>query len=70
MQHCISLRYTGCYFNTLIYGNMIASVVIFVTLHNDSTKLLSIFIILCIISMAYLLLVTVILLNKQTLAEH
>jgi len=45
---CVSLRCTACYFDPFIYCNMIADVVVFITLPNYIAMLLSVFIILCV----------------------
>lgn len=47
--YCISLRYIACYFDIFIHYNMTAGV-LFITLHSYIIILLSIFIILCTIS--------------------
>lgn len=46
----INLRYTLCYFDTFIYCNIVF-VVIFITVYNYSTVLLSVFIVPCIRSL-------------------
>lgn len=58
MYHCVSSRCTACYFDTLIHYNMMANVVVFITLHSYSTILLSMLVIPCIRSLFYLPLVT------------
>lgn len=47
MEHCVSLRCATCYVDALVYCNIVAGVVIFITLDNYS-KMLSMFIKLCI----------------------
>lgn len=39
MYHCVNLRYTLCYFDSLIYCDMVADVVVFITLHSYSINM-------------------------------